>query len=34
VKITLTPTSTAKRYCWEDFTVGRVMALGSTTVTR
>jgi acyl dehydratase len=27
-------TPTPKRYCWEDFTVGRVMALGSTTVTR
>src|SRR4051794_23305598 len=26
--------SPAKRYCWEDFPVGRVMALGSTTVTR
>src|ERR1700739_4771111 len=23
-----------KRYCWEDFTVGRVLPLGSTTVTR
>ena len=23
-----------KRYCWEDFPVGRVMALGSTPVTR
>ena len=23
-----------KRYCWEDFTVGRVIALGATTVTR
>ena len=27
-------TPSPKRYCWEDFTVGRVMALGSTTVTR
>ena len=24
----------AKRYYWEDFPVGRVMALGSTTVQR
>jgi acyl dehydratase len=30
----MTTTPIAKRYCWEDFTVGRVMALGSTTVTR
>ncbi len=30
----MTTTPTAKRYFWEDFTVGRVMALGSTTVTR
>ena len=29
-----TPASPAKRYCWEDFPVGRVMALGSTTVSR
>lgn len=28
------PDPTAKRYCWEDFPVGRVMALGNTTVTR
>src|ERR1700755_2278250 len=27
-------TSSAKRYCWEASTVGPVMALGSTTVTR
>ncbi len=29
-----TPIPAAKRYCWEDLTVGRVMALGSTAVTR
>ena len=29
-----TPNPPAKRYCWEDFPVGRVMLLGSTTVTR
>jgi acyl dehydratase len=29
-----TPTPPAKRYYWEDFTVGRVMLLGSTDVTR
>ena len=29
-----TPTPPAKRYYWEDFTVGRVMSLGSTLVKR
>jgi acyl dehydratase len=29
-----TPSPPAKRYYWEDFAVGRVMRLGSTTVTR
>ena len=29
-----TPTPPAKRYYWEDFTVGRVITLGSTPVTR
>ena len=29
-----TPTPPAKRYYWEDFTVGRVITLGSTEVTR
>ena len=29
-----TPTPLAKRFAWEDFTVGRVISLGRTTVTR
>ena len=29
-----TPTPPAKRFAWEDFTVGRVINLGRTTVTR
>ena len=29
-----TPTPPAKRFAWEDFTVGRVISLGRTTVTR